>query len=88
VCGNGHRDRLLSHHALRRDHLGRRRVRRRRWSDTIYGIGAQANNAPKQKLVATPASAEQTQTQDITLTAAQPQVRRAITTFTTAVQSV
>jgi len=55
--------------------------------DTIYGIGSQATNAVGQNPVTALESAEQNQTQDITLTAAQPQVQRAIASFTAAVKS-
>ncbi len=55
--------------------------------NSIYGISTQGANALGQNPVTALASAEQNQTQDITLTAAQPQVQRAITAFTTAVQS-
>jgi hypothetical protein len=55
--------------------------------NTIYGIGTSANNALGQNPVTALASAEQNQTKDVALTAAQPQVQRAITAFTTAVQS-
>ncbi len=54
--------------------------------NSIYGIGAQGTNSLGQNPVTALASAEQNQTQDIALTAAQPQVQRAITAFTSAVQ--
>src|ERR1700733_7384498 len=54
--------------------------------DSIYGIGTSANNSLGQNPVTALASAEQNQTKDVALTAAQPQVQRAITAFTTAVQ--
>lgn len=55
--------------------------------NAIYGIGSQTTNAEGQNPVTALASAEQNETQDVKLTAAQPQVQRTIASFTAAVQS-
>ena len=54
---------------------------------TLYGIGGQSVNSLGQNPVTALESAEQSQTQDIKMTAAQPAVARAISAFTAGVSS-
>jgi pyruvate/oxaloacetate carboxyltransferase len=55
--------------------------------DTLYGIGTQSSGASGQDPVQALQSAEQNQTEDVKLTAAQPSVQTAITAFTKGVNS-
>lgn len=54
--------------------------------DTLYGLGSTASSALNQNPVAALEQAEQNQTKDIAMTAAEPQIARAISAFTQAVQ--
>lgn len=54
--------------------------------DTLYGLGSTTSSALNQNPVAALEQAEQNQTKDIAMTAAEPQIARAISAFTQAVQ--
>jgi hypothetical protein len=55
--------------------------------NTIYGISTGSSSSSGQNAIQALQSAEKNQTQDIKVTAAEPQVQRAIATFTAAVKS-
>ncbi|MGH7067811.1 MAG: DUF1217 domain-containing protein [Acetobacteraceae bacterium] len=55
--------------------------------DTLYGYGASGTSASETNPVAALNEAEQNESKDIAVTAAEPQVARAISAFTTAVKS-